>query len=76
MKLHYENYFRLVNKVVVCGFVMPLDKKRGKGGKFKRNNNKKEIKLSGDDLEYLVEHTSYEAPEIMEWFRYFKISFS
>ena len=48
---------------------MPLDKKRGKGGKFKRNN-KKEISLSAEDLQYLIEHTSYDATEIQEWFRY------
>jgi hypothetical protein len=47
---------------------MPLDKKRGKGGKFKRN--KKDITLSAEDLQYLIENTSYDAPEIKEWFRY------
>ena len=48
---------------------MPLDKKRGKGGKFKRNN-KKDISLSAEDLQYLIENTSYDAAEIKEWFRY------
>ena len=47
---------------------MPLDKKRGKGGKYKRGNQKV-ISLSGDDLQYLIEHTNYDAREIMEWFR-------
>ena len=48
---------------------MPLDKKRGKGGKFKRNN-KKGISLSAGDLQYLIENTRYDATEIKEWFRY------
>ena len=48
---------------------MPLDKKRGKGGKFKRNN-KKDNTLSAEDLQYLIENTSYDAAEIKEWFRY------
>ena len=48
---------------------MPLDKKRGKGGKFKRNN-KKDISLSAEDLQYLIENTSYDETEINEWFRY------
>ena len=47
---------------------MPHDKKRGKGGKYKRGNHKV-ISLSGDDLQHLIEHTSYDAREIMEWFR-------
>ena len=47
---------------------MPHDKKRGKGGKYRRGNQKA-ISLSGDDLQYLIEHTSYDAREIMEWFR-------
>ena len=47
---------------------MPHDKKRGKGGKYKRGNQK-EVSLSKDDLQYLIEHTSYDAGEIMEWFR-------
>jgi hypothetical protein len=48
---------------------MPLDKKRGKGGKFKRNN-KKDISLAAEDLQYLIENISYDATEINEWFRY------
>ena len=48
---------------------MPLTKKRGKGGKFKKNC-KKTILLSDEDLKYLIENTTYDAPEIGEWFRY------
>ena len=48
---------------------MPLTKKRGKGGKFKKNC-KKTILLSDEDLKYLIENTTYDAPEIAEWFRY------
>ena len=47
---------------------MPLDKKRGKGGKFKKNNQKT-VSLSDEDLQYLIEHTTYDAAEIGEWFR-------
>ena len=47
---------------------MSLDKKRGKGGKYKKSNHK-EVSLSGDDLQYLIEHTSYDGLEIIEWFR-------
>ena len=48
---------------------MPHDKKRGKGGKYRRGKERVPS-LSGDDLQYLIEHTSYDAREIMEWFRY------
>ena len=53
----------------MSGSVMPLEKKRGKGGKFKRNN-KKDNTLSAEDLQYLIENTRYDATEIKEWFRY------
>ena len=46
---------------------MSLDKKRGKGGKYKKSNHK-EVSLSGDDLQYLIEHTSYDGLEIMVCF--------
>ena len=51
----------------IC-FVMPLAKKRGKGGKFKRNSKNK-VSLTAADLEYLIEHTNYDAAEIAEWYR-------
>ena len=48
---------------------MPLDRKRGKGGKFKKNRKRK-VYLSADDLQFLVENTKYEKTEVEEWFRY------
>ena len=58
---------RLDQFVSSC-LVMPLTKKRGKGGKFKKNC-KKTILLSAEDLQYLIENTTYDAAEIAEWFR-------
>ena len=48
---------------------MPVDRKRGKGGKFKKNRKKK-VYLSTEDLQYLIENTKYDEAEIAEWFRY------
>ena len=46
---------------------MPIkDKKRGKGGKFKKK--KKESTISNEDIEFLVAKTNYDAVEIVEWF--------
>ena len=45
----------------------PKDKKRGKGGKFKKR--KKSVStLSTEDIEFLVARTNYDAVEIAEWF--------
>ena len=45
----------------------PKDKKRGKGGKFKKK--KKEVtSISDEDIKFLVAKTSYDAVEIAEWF--------
>ena len=43
------------------------DKKRGKGGKFKKKKRSLTV-LSNEDVEYLVARTSYDAEEIAEWF--------
>ena len=46
---------------------MPVkDKKRGKGGKFKKK--KKVTSISNEDIEFLVAKTNYDAVEIAEWF--------
>jgi Ca2+-binding EF-hand superfamily protein len=46
---------------------MPIkDKKRGKGGKFKKKKNVTSI--SNEDIEFLVAKTNYDAVEIAEWF--------
>ena len=45
-----------------------LERKRGSGGKFKRNS-KRTLQLSNEDLEYLKMHTALEEKEIQEWFR-------
>ena len=47
---------------------MPLkDRKRGKGGKFKKK--KKDLStISDEDIEFLVAKTNYDAVEIVEWF--------
>ena len=47
---------------------MPVNRKRGKGGKFKKNRKKK-VYLSAEDLQYLIENTKYDEAEIAEWFR-------
>ena len=44
----------------------PKDRKRGKGGKFKKN--KKANTLSKADIEFLVARTNYDAGELAEWF--------
>ena len=45
----------------------PKDRKRGKGGKFRKK--KKELStISTEDIDYLVAKTNYDAVEIVEWF--------
>ena len=46
-----------------------LERKRGTGGKFKKNS-KRTLQLSNDDLEYLKKNTALEEKDIQEWFRY------
>ena len=52
---------------------MPREKakKKGKtkGGKFRKNGNN-DLVLSDADLQFLIEKTSFDAPEIAEWFRW------
>ena len=47
-----------------------LERKRGTGGKFKKNS-KRTLQLSNEDLEYLKKNTALEEKDIREWFRYF-----
>ena len=46
-----------------------LERKRGTGGKFKKNS-KRTLQLSNEDLEYLKKNTALEEKDIQEWFRY------
>ena len=52
---------------------MPREKARKKGktkgGKFRKNSNSSLV-LSDADLQFLIEKTSFDAPEIAEWFRW------
>ena len=60
--------FRCCHDIVLK---MPRDtpKKRGKKkGKFRRSSNTGQV-LSDQDLQFLVEKTSFDAGEIAEWFR-------
>ena len=45
-----------------------LERKRGSGGKFKKNS-KRTLQLSNEDLEYLKKNTALEEKDIQEWFR-------
>ena len=45
------------------------ERRRGKGGKYKKKKGRKE-EVKPEDLDYLVKNTRYEAEEIKEWFRY------
>ena len=47
---------------------MPLLRKRGNLGKFKRHKKEKVV-LADEDLEFLIENTKYDEEEIQEWFR-------
>ena len=54
----------------LCVVVMSLlERKRGTGGKFKKNS-KRTLQLSNEDLEYLKKNTALEEKDIQEWFRY------
>ena len=45
------------------------ERKRGKGGKYRKKKGRKEGEVKPEDLDYLVKNTRYEAEEIKEWFR-------
>ena len=45
-----------------------LERKRGTGGKFRKNGRKMKV-LSDEDLRYLEENTKYDEQDIREWFR-------
>ena len=43
-----------------------MEKKRGTGGKFKKNSGKVKD-LSGEEIEFLKKNTKYDEKEILEW---------
>ena len=51
-----------------------LERKRGTGGKFKKNGRRFScLQLSKEDMEYLKKNTELEEKDILEWHRYISL---